>query len=232
MNLDDLKDRLREQFQSLMGRVQESSAWIELSEKFQNLSSNAQKAVFAGIALFVCLFFLALPWLYFSGSQSSVAEFEEKRGLIRELFRVSRAASNIQSGADSGVSGDELRSLAESALNNANIPQEQRSALTSYDNRGPQSSSIIPKNVIQDGVEVSLSKLNLNQVVDVGHKLQSMHPNAKMVALEVKATREDPHYFDVIYKIVGFSLPVEPEPQAKGPAGKNKKPSAPKDDEE
>jgi len=213
MNFDDLKDQLREAFQNFMAKVQESTAWIQLEEKFQNLSPNAQKGVLAGAGSFVALILLAIPWSYYSSSQEFLAEYDEKKQLIRELFRVSRASSILQN-APPAVSVPQLQSDIQNRLSAAQLQPDQIRGVTEFDNAGPQASPSIPKNVIQKGVQVSLAKLNLRQLVDLGFQMQSVHPNAKMVSLEVSASHEDPHYFDVVYRIIGFSLPAEPQ---KGP---------------
>lgn len=218
MNLDDLKDQLREKFQVIWGKVQESSAFIEASEKFESLSPNAQKGVLAGIVTLVVLILLAIPFSMYSSSADSVADFEYKRGLIRELFRVKRESAILDS-SPAAIDSGELQSRVQSQLSTAQIQPEQIRSVSEYDNSGPQSSPAIPKNVIQKGVSVSLAKLTLRQLVDLGHQLQTIHPSTKMVGLEVTASREDAHYFDVIYKIVSFSLPVEPPSKAAGRPG-------------
>lgn len=221
MNFDDLKDQLRERFQVLAARVQESAAWGDLTEKFGNLSPNAQKGVLAGIGAFFALVLLAIPYSMYSSSATTVTEFEEKRDLIRELFRVKRESAILDS-APPEISPAELQSRANNQITTAQIQPEQIRSISEFDNAG---SPGIPKNVIQKGITVNLGKLTLRQVVDLGHQLQSIHPSTKMIGLEVNANRDNPHYFDVVYKIVSFSLPAEPPPKA--PAGRNKRPSRP-----
>lgn len=232
MNLDDLKDQLRERLQVIWGKVQEHSAYIQASEKFESLSPNAQKAVMAGVAALFTLILLAIPYSMYSSSAESVAEFEDKRNLIRDLFRVKRESA-ILDNAPPAITPGELQSRAQSQVTSSQIQPEQLRSVSEYDNSGPQASSVIPKNVIQKGVSVSLAKLTLRQMVDLGHQLQSIHPSAKMVGVEVTANRDDPHYFDVIYKIVSFSLPAEPPPKATARPGSNSRsrPSSNADEE-
>jgi hypothetical protein len=119
------------------------------------------------------------------------------------------------------MNGSDLQSRAQSQINTQNLQADQIRGVTDFDNSGSSASPIIPKAVIQKGVSVSLTKLTLKQVVDIGHMLQTVHQSAKMVSMEMTAQRENPHYFDVVYKIVSFALPAEPTPKDK----KGKKPS-------
>ena len=74
--------------------------------------------------------------------------------------------------------------------------------------KGP-ASSWIPKSLEQNGVSVAVKKLNLSQIVDIGQKLQRINTTAKMVGIQVVAQAADPHYFDVVYKLVAFNLPPD-----------------------
>jgi hypothetical protein len=222
MNLDDIKDQLKERIHAVMARAQESSAWMQAQERFDSLSANAQKAIIAGAAVLAAFAILAFPWMYYSASKEAVAEFQEKKQLIRELFRVSRASAMLQN-APPSISSMDLESKARAQLGLAQLPSEQIRSIVEYDN-APKSGALIPKNVVQKGIQVVLTKLNLRQLVDIGHQMQTLHPSTRMVSMEVTANRDDTHYFDVIYRIVSFSIPMEAQP-VEAP-GKGVKPGA------
>lgn len=210
MNFEDLKEQLREQFSTLWNRIQESSAWIQLSEKFNDLTPGAQKALLASASALLALMLLAFPWMFYSSSQTLVTEFEDNRRMIRELYRVSRATKTMPS--PPAAPGD-LQNLVNGHLRSPELglQPEQIRSVSPLD---AQSVPGIPKALEKDGLTVSLGKLNLRQVVDVGHGLQTLHPSLKMTGLTVKASPEDHHYFDVEYQIVAVSLPPEPAPKA------------------
>lgn len=210
MGFDDLKEQLREKFATISSSVQESAAWIELSEKFQNLSPSAQKAVLGGVTALLCLVLLAFPWMFFSSSQDLVAEFEEKRQLIREAFQVSRDTKTLP--PVPGVPGN-LTALARSRLDSARLTPDQIASVTALQLSGVQPG--IPKALDTDAVLVNLNKLNLKQIVDIGHEFQSMHGSVKVAGLDVRANNEDDHYFDVSFKLIATTVPPEPAPNAK-----------------
>jgi hypothetical protein len=65
----------------------------------------------------------------------------------------------------------------------------------------------IPKVVQQSAYAIAVKRLNLDQVVRIGHALQSMGAGTKMMGLEVTQSAGQTHYYDAIYKVVQFSLP-------------------------
>ena len=77
-------------------------------------------------------------------------------------------------------------------------------------------------------MEVNLAKLNLNQILDLGHRFQSINPSVKLKDLIITANHEDGRYFDVVYKLVALAVPaapeVAPDMPAKGNSRRNKAP--------
>jgi hypothetical protein len=221
MNFEDLKEQLSGlsvKLQEALQKLQENPTWIQFSEKYHDLSPRAQKAAIGGAAFLIFLILISLPYLYYSTSQDAVSEFETKKQLIRDLYRVSHASSILQNAPPTANSMD-LMARAQGQLQTAQLQPEQIIGVTEYDNSA-NSGNTIPKNVIQKGIQVALGKLNLRQIIDIGYQMQTIHPSAKMTGLEITANREDVHYFDVIYHIVSFSLPEPPAPAA-NPANKN-----------
>ena len=214
MALAEIKERFREEFQTLLGRVQESSAWNQLTEKYQDLSPNAQKAVLAGVAFLFVFLVLMFPWYFYSSSNDQLAQVDEKKGLIREAFRVARADRALPPLPHMLGSG-ELRSSAEQAINGMNLQPDQRGLVQDFQNK---SAPGLPKVLEQNGLSISVNKLNLKQVTELGSKLQGIAPTVKTVGFEIRANKSDNHYFDVTYRLVAFALP--PEAPAKGPKGK------------
>jgi hypothetical protein len=206
--LEDIRDNLRDQFRQIAANIQESSAYISLNEKYQSLSPAGQKASLAGAIVVGLLLVMAVPWTFYSGSQTSMEEFESKRTLVRDLFRVTREASSIPV-PPPPVTAMELQNNARNALNGARLQPEQITAV----NEVPVTVPGVPKSVDQAGIIVTLAKLNLKQVVEIGHELQNLHQMARMSGLEIKANVADPKYYDATYKIVAFS--AKPEVTAK-----------------
>jgi hypothetical protein len=211
MNLDDLKDRLREALQSL----KESQVWLQITEAYDNLPPTGQKATLAGVGALLALILFLIPYSFYSSSQDQIVEFEDKKQLMRDLYRVTRSVNSLPP-APPAISTQELRTQIQTELTAGGIAPENIGAMMDFDNTDAKSTAL-PKNLQQPGVSINVKKLNLQQVVDIGQRLMRIRPTAKMVGLEVKAQSPDPHYFDVTYKIVAFNLPPDP---GSAPAGK------------
>lgn len=211
MALEDIRDSLREQLGGIWARVRESSAFIELSEKYQALSPVAQKFVLAGAGFFGFLVLMALPWTYFSSSSDQITQYEDKRSLVQNVYHVSREASSVGARTVAPVNASDFQARAQGIVNEAALQAEQ----LQYVSPIPKGNvSGIPASIEQQGVEVSLKKLNLTQVIDIGYKLQAMDPRGRLMGIDIRANASDRHYFDVIYRVIGFG----PKPES-APAG-------------
>jgi len=215
--LDDLKEQLSSEAKNLWEKLQDNSLFIKMKERYENLTPVMQKVTVATIAVIFLYLIFSIPLGYFSASRESVAAFEEKRQLIRDLLKVSREAQEVP---DLPVPPDlsTLRSQIEGQLQAARLLPEQI--------KGTENSSdpikLIPGNLNQGALNVSLSQLNLRQVIDIGHALQNISPSVKMTDLKMEASLKDARYFDVIYKLVVLAVPsqtetaeIEPPPQPK-----------------
>lgn len=211
MAMEGLKDSLRDQWKAISGRIRESDAYSQLNDRYNSLSPAGQKLSLIGGSLVAFLIVMALPYSFYAASQSSVEEFEIKRSLVRELFRVNREASSLPP-APAPISSGELQNIARGSLNVARLQPDQISSVTEL----PANLPGIAKTIEQTGVMVSLSKLNLKQIVDVGHSLQSMQGTARMTGLEIKASVADSKYYDVVYKIISFAAKPEAVAPSKG----------------
>lgn len=225
MAFEDLKDRLSEQAQGYWSRIQESSIYIQLHEKYADLNPTSQKIVLVVSSLVLALITLMIPWSYISSSQQSVADFEMNKIILRDLYRVSRASAALE-GAPPQVDPTQLVSRAQSQLGTMALQAEQIEKVIPVDNAlGGPGIPGVPKQVQQKGIEVTLRKLNLRQVIEIGYQLLTLQPGLKMTGLTVTATASDPHYFDAIYKVISFSLPspaadVKPAPKRGTPPRK------------
>lgn len=210
MAFDDLKDQIRDVGSRIGSRIQESSAYLELQEKFQGLSPTAQKISLLLAGILGLLVVLLVPLMFFFSSMDYVTQYEDKQQLIRDLFRVSRETASLPP-APSPISTADLEVSARNSLSRVRLQPEQIASVAAL-----PSASVpgISKAIEQSAVAVELKRLNLRQLIDAGHELQLVHPTAKLMGIEVRAGQPDPHYFDVTYKIIAFS--AKPEGGAKG----------------
>jgi len=212
MAFADLREQVSEQLQSAWNRAQENPRIAQLIERYQSLSPTTQKVVALSVAGSIALIIFLIPWMFFSASQELILEYDDSRDLITQLQRARREQTEIGL-APRKIEEAELIRILDERVMRANLAPEQRKGVTAFDNKAQNPSSVIPKNVIQTGVAVSLAKLNLTQIVRIGNDLLESAAGLKMVGLEAKASTDDTRYYDVTYKLVHFSMPEPPAPK-------------------
>lgn len=199
--LTDLTDKAKENLQSLFEKIQETSLYIRLSERFENMSPRLQKLVLSLIALIIAYLFLTFPLSTYDVASEKISIFEGQRQLVQDLFKVS-TAGQIALPVDPPPPLNDLKSQIESRLQQAQLLPEQL--------KGVSLDSVpayFPEQIVDGAISVSLAKLNLRQVVDIGYQIQSISTGMKMIDLVVQANRTDGRYFDVIYKLMTLKVP-------------------------
>ncbi len=219
MIIDDLREQIVEKSSQLWAEIQESSLFTNTKEKYETLSPFGQKASLAGGALVALLILLAIPITYYSSASNNIEQFEAKKNLIRDLFRLNHATSELPP-LPLGISTGELVSRVQSKIDMAHLQAEQIKSIQASD----QKLAGVSKNIVQAPVEVSLKSLNLSQIKDIGFDLQNI-PNVKMLGMDIEAIEPQKaslHYFNVIFRLANFSLPPEPVAPAAKTGGKKK----------
>lgn len=202
MNLEDIKDKLKNDLTATWERLQESSIFNQLKDRYENLSPNAQRITVVATSLILSLLIISIPYGKFSLSSESVSEFESKRNLIRELHRVSREISEAPA-LNPPPGESEIKTSIEDLFKKAQLVSEQNAVV----NIQNVSSQIISQTMISSGFVVEIKKLNLRQVIDIGYQLQALNAAVKLKDMSVQANLSDSKYMDVVYKLVSLKIP-------------------------
>jgi hypothetical protein len=216
--LKEIIDQLKDQVMARWDRFQESDTYISLREKYDNLPPKGQKlVVFSSFALAILIIF-SIPYAWFSASQGSVAEFEDTKHTMAELLEVSQEIKNIPPVSIAVTSAD-LKMKVDRILSEKGLNKDQIAAVNETQFTNPQGSTLIPQQINASGVETNLKKLTLKQVVDLGFEFEHISPMVKVLNLEMKATPEDMHFYDVQFRVSSFSVKEAPAApgQAKNP---------------
>lgn len=205
MAFEDLKEKIASQAKQTWDRIQDHPIYINMRDRFENLSPVMQKVVIAASALTISLIVLSFPYGSLTTSSEYADNFEQTRTLTRELLKAARESSNIPIITPPSTV-DMLQSAVQAQLQHANLLPEQIASITPFD----PTSDLIPKQLISYGLEVSLAKLNLTQVTELGYQL-SIQGNdrgmtIKLTDMEVKPNGSDSKYMDVIYRLVGLKV--------------------------
>lgn len=234
MAFEDIKEKLSSQLKASWDKVQDSSAYISARDRFENLSPVMQKIVVAATALTISLIILSFPYGSLMSSWESTTQFEQTRNLTRDLLKAARESSNIPQISPPSPA-DTLQSAVQSQLQRANLLPEQIISVNVIE----AASDLIPKQLVSYALEVSLAKLNLTQVTELGYQISIQGTDRgmtiKMTDMEIKLNNSDSRYMDVIYKLVGIKVPefgpIFPVEKT-NPKGKGRRASRPQPTEE
>lgn len=230
MAFEDARENLKAQFQQIGERFVNSSTYQLFNEKYENLSS-AQQRLFKLIGGILILGgFIYMPLDSFLISFENETAFEEKRQLIKDVIRSEREVTSLPD-IPRPLPAESIRSNIESQLKELNfVPEQIKQVAVSYQTN----STLIPQNKIQYGIDVSIHKINVKQLTNLGSKLQIIHPAVKIKDMIVSLNREDARYLNADFKLVALNIPEyrPPEPPPPEPKKKGKKAAPNKEGEE
>ena len=215
--LRELYEQLLDQFQTQWNKFTETTFYIQVRERYEDLSAPKQKIVQAAAALVAFLVLLSVPLSYFSTASDEMTRFETLRELTRDLLRVTRTqnAPSVESMSSSQLAGkirDELRGfrLSEDQIKKVEpIPANQMALL-----------KLAPAQIQEDGVEVTVLGLNLKQIVDVSHRLANMGETTKLSGMSIQSTAKA-GFFDLTMQVSAFS--ANPPKDDKGSSKKKRR---------
>ena len=196
MNVDELKERIQTELQKTRDTIEETPIYIELRDKYENLTPQQQKGVVWGTIAVVLLLLFSIPLSYFQASGDAISTFKETRALIRDMLKTHKEA---QEGPEIPIPPpiDSLKSQIESQLQSAQLLPEQMKGASVE----PASGNFVNANLTEGIVKISLADLNLRQIVDLGYQVSSITPSAKLKDLQIQAAATH-GYFDVVMKLL------------------------------
>ena len=205
--LDEIKEQIKNMSNRILEKIQETETYTQMQDRYQSLSASSQRLVWilgASLVAFIILFY---PLSQISSSSGMIASFEEKRNLIRDLYKTYRESSN-QSGLQPPPASDSLRNAVETVLTSANLIPDQRTGMIQSTVEG----RLIPSSLVNHVLEVKLAKLNLKHIVDIGTSIVAISDSVKMKDMSINANASDTRYYDVTYKLYSLNIP-EPTPE-------------------
>lgn len=212
MAFEDLKENLQSQLKTQWEQFQESSLYIQTKERYENLSPSMQKVTVFGVGALLLYVVLSFPLSYYSSASENVTVFEDTRQLIRDLLKASRESQETPDVA-MPPEMDSLQARISQELDSSRLLPEQKlgTEILSETNR------LVPQALTKGILQVSLAKLNLRQVVDIGYQLQAISPSVKMVDLVMEMNTSDSRYYDVKYKLLALEVPSLEAPPTEEP---------------
>ena len=203
MALEELREQFGQRLKDLGTRIQDSPSYQSLREKFDDLPSSQQKIVVTLLILVVGFFIFSYPYENWTNSKNSIAEFEERRDLIRDLLKVTKETSEMPVFPQAPELG-QIKTDIEMRLQQFQLLTEQ---IVGVSVEMPTNSNLVPAGRQEGGIKVALKKLNLRQIVDVTSQLQSMQPTVKLKNISLDSNVQDPRYIDASLEFVVIKIP-------------------------
>lgn len=213
--IDEIVDQLKQKLIEIDERIKETEIYQKISDKYNSLTPSGQKLArySTAIILVFLLVFYPVSQIQFSGTL--ISEFEDKRNLIKDLFKTYRE-SNLTNVLPPAPESNELMMQIQNSLSSSQLLPNQILGVISAEPEG----KMIPKNLVKHVVQVQLGQLNLRQIVDIGTQLANLSGAIKVKDVSIDASPEKNGYFNATYKIYAFNVPiVEDEPEI--PKNKN-----------
>lgn len=220
MAFEDLREQLKDRASEALAKLQESSTFNSLRERYESQTPPMQKAVLAGGIALAFLMVLWFPMSFLSSGSDQISQAEENRDLIKGLLRASHSASE-PAPLPPPMSADTLKSSVERVLRDNGLLPDQIGIM----NPIPESANggLAPAGVVTTGLAVQLKKLNVAQVIEIGNLVQNMAPGTKLIGVDVIQSAGTTHYYDLVLQILHFGLPTMTDDTEAAPNGKGAK---------
>lgn len=212
MAFEDLREQLKDRASEALAKLQETSAYNTLRERYESQTPPVQKAMIAGGLALAAFIVLSFPMSYISSSSDALAQAEENRELIQGLLHASRSAKE-PSPLPPPMSVDTLKSNVERVLRENGLLPDQIGQMNPIPEQA--TAGLAPAGVVTTGLAVMVKKLNVQQVLDIGNLIQNMAPGTKLIGADVFQSAGTTHYYDMTLQILNFGLPtISEEPDA------------------
>lgn len=218
---EDQREQLAQQLKHTWESIQENSTFLRAKDQFDNLSPSLQKIILTLAFVLITGTIFYVPYSIYDQSILNTQEFEKQRGLIRELLKAHREASEAPQ-IPLPPSLSEIESQVRQILSNSALKPEQIKSVQV----SSASSSLIPGHLSSGGLSINLSLINLEQLITLGFQIENINQSVKMTGLDIQPTPSDKRYFDVNINLVALAVPevpqqpIEEEPKAKNKKGK------------
>lgn len=220
MAFEELREQLTTRIKDLGNQIQESAAFQNLKEKYDDLPLTQQRVLLLAMSAIVAFFVFSFPYDSYTQSQESLTEFESRRDLIRELLRVTKETSEAPAFPLPPPMG-QIKTDMEMRLQQFQLIPEQLGGINVEMNKP---SALIPDARQEGALKVFLKKLNLRQVVDVVAQLQTFHPTVKLANLAIDSHPADARYLDATLDFIVIKIPqVTMEPEEEPPPTNNRR---------
>ena len=198
MNLENYKNLLKSNLESLYDKVIESSLYNICLEKYENLDTSRQKwiqfSVFSGLLLLI----FYIPASSFLTSFKTTKDFKTKKNLIFNLLQKDSQVTVSE------MSSSQFDSHISSIISQFKTVQESPKITTL-----PRSIQLEPslKKLKYSGKKITIKNINVKTALDIGLRLDQISPAVKLMKLTMVESKTEKNYFTAVFSLVHFQAP-------------------------
>lgn len=208
MNFEDIKEESLEQLNVYKEKIQESSIYIQIKEKYDQLNPKQQKYVNIGSILVVTYLVLSIPLGSLSEANNKIERYKAEKKLLANFKKAQEAASTAPR-PQKPQDGNRLSRNLKSLFEKEGLSKDQIGEADAFTEDNTGQFPEIPKEANITGVKAKLNQINIKQLVDVLKKVETQSAPSKMTHLKINPTAEKAGFYDVAFELRGFDLPVE-----------------------
>jgi len=214
---EDQIEQLKELFQGLKERVQESSLYLTLYERFSSLSPKMQKLTIIGFSGLLVFLLISPPLAKYHTSNENLTDFKNQKNITQEIIQQAKSGS-ARVKSPKQIARPELeRTLKDFSRSPViNLTDDQAKVVINRD-RG---SRPVPK-AQQDFYKIVGKDFNAEQTLNLAYSFKRLNSSLLITKLSFKESPTRPGYFDseigltnlYIPPIAGLLPPPGAEPQ-------------------
>lgn len=212
MNFEDIKEQSVEQLKAYWEKIKESTAYIQLKERYDQLNPRQQKWVNIGSVLLIFYFVISIPLGFLDEAANKEKKFKATTALHKNLVKTKDKLANAPQARRVVESGRLSRNLKD-YFQKEGFTKDQITQNESFKEENKGQIPEAPGDAIITGVKIALKQLNLKQVVSVLHNAEKKAKPGIMTHVNITPTSEKAGYFDLGFEIRNFEIPKVEEPK-------------------
>ena len=188
---EDQVEQLKELFQSIKERVQESSIYLTLCERYSSLSPKMQKLTLLSLGVLAAFILVSPPLAKYYASNENLTHFKDRKSITQKIIQQAKA-SNTEIKTPKQISMRELeealKDFAKSPVINLTNDQTSVRVHNSEPKATPQAQ--------QDSFKVIGKDFNAEQILNLTYSFKRYNSSLLVTKLTFKESTMKPGYFD------------------------------------
>ena len=200
---EDQIEQLKEIFESIKERIQESSLYLTLYERYSLLSPRVQKITLIGLGVFIAFILTSPPLAQYHTSRENIADFENRKNITQKIIQQAKTSGGRTKTPKEITKQDLERTLKNFAKSPViNLTEDQATVMF---NRN-QSSKVVPQ-AQQEYFKIVGKDFNAEQTLNLAYSLKRLNSSLLITQLTFKESTMRPGYFDNEINITNVYVP-------------------------